>query len=176
MGSHFLTLHTGSPDAISTLKKKDHRELLDHVKDPALRDFVVKILEENFTRDSKTLEHPDGHHFVRAFEVLSQFVCKQAVTLELYDDDEETPELWNFIWSEWEPEDYFFIPLSPYGTPKVTYKNNQALVKYLDQFKSVRKNGGYQNNFVGPKELDSLISTIESAIHQGLGVFVFIEY
>jgi hypothetical protein len=64
--------------------------------------------------------------FIRAFQALSELSSKPRITLEIYDDDEKTPELWNFIWSDWEPTEAFNLPLSPFGAPAVTYKDRGA--------------------------------------------------
>jgi hypothetical protein len=176
MGSHFLTLHVGSPAAISELMARDSRRAIDQIPDVETRRFAEKIMTGEYTRDPDTWEHPEGHMFVRAFQALSELSSKSRTTLEIYDDDERTPELWNFIWSDWEPAGTFALPLSPHGAPAVTYKDRGAIVKYLNQFKEVRDAGGYDPSLLSPTDLDSLISVLETTAAQGPGVFVFIEY
>jgi hypothetical protein len=169
MGSHFLTLHQGSPEALMSLDPKE-------IPDGETREFVVKILTGDFTRDPKTHEDEDGGKFVLALRAMSERVSPEKVTFELYEDDERTPELWNFIWSEWEPCDPIHLPLSPYGVPAVTFKGPEVIGEYIEQFKSVASSGGYDERFVSSAVLDSMISFLERTSRRGSGVFVFIEY
>lgn len=175
MSSHFLTLHIGSPTGISALAA-DRPAVLNQISDIETRRFAERIMNGDYSRDPDTLEHPEGHMFVRAFKALSEFSAKSRVTLEIYDDDERTPELWNFIWSDWEPEEAFGLPLSPFGAPAVTYKDRGAIVKYVEEFKQVRESGGYDTELMASAALDSLITVLETVAADGPGVFVFIEY
>jgi hypothetical protein len=176
VGSHFLTLHIGSPAGISELMAREPLETLSQISDLETRRFAERIMKGDYTRDPETSEHPEGDLFVRAFHALSGLSSKSRITLEIHDDDEGTPELWTFIWSAWEPAEAFALPLSPFGTPAVTYKDSEATAKYLDQFKQVRKSGGYDTRLVSPRNLDALISILEAVSADGPGVFVFIEY
>jgi hypothetical protein len=176
VGSHFLTLHLGSPAGILELLEKKPLATLNQIPDLATRRFAERIIKGEYTRDPETLEHPEGDMFVRAFHALSELSSKSRITLEIYDDDERTPELWNFIWSAWEPAEAFALPLSPFGSPAVTYKDRGAIVKYLDQFRQVRESGGYDTDFISSRNLDSLISALETVATDGPGLFVFIEY
>lgn len=176
VGSHFLTLHIGSPAGILELMEGEPLATLNQIPNRETRRFAERIKKGDYARDPETLEHPEGDMFVRAFRALSALSSKSRITLEIYDDDERTPELWNFIWSAWEPVEAFALPLSPFGAPHVTYKDRGAIAKYLDQFKQVRESGGYDTSFVSSRDLDSLISVLETVAADGPGVFVFIEY
>ena len=176
MGSHFLTLHIGSPAGISEVMKREPLATLNQIPDLETRRFAERIMKGDYTRDPETLEHPEGDMFVRAFHALSELASESRITVEIYDDDERTPELWNFIWSAWEPAEAFALPLSPFGTPAVTYKDRGAIVKYLDQFKQVRESRGYDSRLLSSRNLDALISVMETVATDGPGVFVFIEY
>jgi len=176
VGSHFLTLHIGSPAGISALMEGAPQATLEQIPDLETRRFAERIVTGDYSRDAETLEHPEGHMFIRAFKALSELSAGSQVTLELYDDDERTPELWDFIWSDWEPTEVFDLPLSPFGAPALTYKDRAAVVKYVEEFKQVRASGGYASELMASAELDALISTLETVAADGPGVFVFIEY
>jgi hypothetical protein len=107
-------------------------------------------------------------------------LCKKtattSATLELYEDEEETPELWNFIWSDWEPEDPFELPLSPNGSPAVTFKDSQAAAIWLSRFDKVQKAGGYDSRYLSSDDLARLILVLQEALKQSSDVFAFIEY
>jgi hypothetical protein len=162
VGSHWLTLHIGSPAGIAELSEREPLATLKQIPDLGTRRFAERIMKGDYTRDPETLEHPEGNMFISAFHALSELSSKSRITLEIYDDDERIPELWNFIWSDWEPAEVFALPLSPFGTPAVTYKDRGAVVKYLDQFRQVRESGGYDTDFVSSRVLDSLISVLEA--------------
>jgi hypothetical protein len=155
--------------------KREPLATLNQIPDLETRRFAERIMIGDYSRDPETWEHPEGHMFIRAFQALSELSSKSRTTLEIYDDDERTPELWNFIWSNWEPTEAFDLPLSPFGAP-ITYKDREAIVKYLNQFKHVRESGAYDSNFISATNLDLLISVLETAVVDGPGVFVFIEY
>jgi hypothetical protein len=176
VGSHFLTLHIGSPARISELMEREPLATLNQIPDLETRRFAERIMTGDYGRDPETWEHPEGHMFISAFQALSELSSKSRIRLEIYDDDERTPELWNFIWSDWEPAEAFILPLSPFGAPAVTYKDRGSIVKYLNQFKQVRESGGYDDDFMSATDLDLLISVLETAAVDGPGVFVFIEY
>jgi hypothetical protein len=176
VGSHFLSLHIGSPAKISQLVEREAAATLNQIPDLETRGFAERIMRSDYTLDPETWEHPEGDRFIRAFHALSELSSNSRITLEIYDDDERTPELWNFIWSDWEPAGEFALPLSPSGAPAVTYKDRGAIAKYLDQFRRVRESGGYDTGLVSSTVLDALISFLETAVTDGPGVFVFIEY
>jgi hypothetical protein len=132
--------------------------------------------DKHYPRDPNTLQSPDGAKVVAAFEALCKSVAEQSLTLECYIDDEQTPELWEFVWSDWEPEDYFELPLSPYGTPAVTYKDAAATKKFIAVLEGVKKTGGYKNqHFFSNSNLDSLVAFLEESAAHHRGVFVFIS-
>ena len=157
---------------------KDLAELaaLGIAEDAPERPYIEQLIRRDYARDPDTFEAEDGAHLVRALAALCEKTASKKATLELYEGEEETPELWNFIWSEWEPENPFELPLSPYGSPAVTFKDSHAAAVWLNRFETVKEAGGYDSRYLNADDLATLILILQEAVQQSAGVFAFIEY
>jgi len=179
MGSHFLTLYAVPLNKLAAIVgSKDVTKLaaLGIAEDAEDGPYIEQLIQGNYSRDPETLESEFGGPLVRALDALCKKTADAEVTLELYDDPEVTPELWNFIWSEWEPHDPLKLPLCSDGAPNVTYKDSNAAAVWLKQFEAVKKSGGYDMNNMDPDDLATLIQFLQDIVKQSSGVFAFIEY
>jgi hypothetical protein len=179
MGSHFLTLYVAPLGKLSIIiGSKDLANLaaLGIAEGSAERPYIEKLIQRDYVRDPETFEAEDGAPLIRALAALCKKTATTSVTLELYEDEEETPELWNFIWSDWEPEDPFELPLSPNGSPAVTFKDSKAAAVWLSRFEKVKKAGGYDSRYLSSDDLARLILVLQEALKQSSDVFAFIEY
>jgi hypothetical protein len=179
MGSHFLTLYVAPLEKLSAIVgSKDLAKLdaLSIAEEAAERQYIDRLIQRDYARDKDTFEAEDGAQLIRALAALCEKTASTRATLEIYDDEEETPELWNFIWSEWEPEDPFELPLSPDGSPAVTFKDSHAAAVWLSRFERVKEAGGYDSRYLNAGDLATLIRLLQEAVQQSAGVFAFIEY
>jgi len=154
MGSHFLTLYAAPLDKVSAIvgcKDAEKLTALGIAEDADERPYIERLIQGQYARDPETFEAEDGAELVRALAVLCEKTASAQVTLELYEDEEETPDLWAFIWSEWEPADPFELPLSPDGAPAVTYKDPAVAADWLRRFEAVKKAGGYGTRYLAPQ-------------------------
>jgi hypothetical protein len=149
---------------------------LGFAEDDDARPYLEKLIQGDYARDPDTFEAEDGAELIRALAALCEKTSSGQVTLELYEDEDETPDLWNFIWSDWEPDDPFELPLSPDGAPAVTFKDSNAAAAWLSRFEKVKSAGGYARRYLSPDELDSMLEFLRDTVKQSSGVFAFIEY
>ena len=179
MGSHFLRLYVAPLEKLSAIVgSKDLAKLaaLGIADDDAERPYIERLIQRDYARDPDTFEAEDGAQVVRALAALCEKTASKKATLELYEDEEETPELWNFIWSDWEPGDPFELPLSPDGSPAVTFRDSDAAAEWLSRFERVKEAGGYDSRYLNAGDLATLILMLQEAVQQSAGVFAFIEY
>ena len=139
------------------------------------RQALAALLNREYTRHPRTLEHDSAPHLIRAFGRLCRLSSSASTTVEMYDDPDATPVLWNFIWSDWDGADMLALPLSPYGNPAVTWHGPQLTAKFRAEFTAWRSGGSLDETYLMGYELDSIIDILGTAEEQGRGVFVFYE-
>ncbi len=176
MASNFLSLYSLEVDKLQEAFDAKKRELLEQIVDPEKRKYATKIVEHDYSRDSKTHENPDGAQFIYAFQALVAVLAKHTLTIECYVDDEETPELFRFAWGESAANNYSDLPLSPYGTPAFKYKNVESLETFLTELENVNTAEGYANKrYLRDEDLEELISFLKQTIASKCGMFVFVS-
>lgn len=173
--STILTLYASESGKVAKIIKDKDVSVLDQMPDAESKSYLNKIFDHEYERDPDTYEHPEGDKYIFAFHELCKMSATKSTSIECSVDDEQTPEFWHFVWSDWEPEDFLELPLSPDGLPAVTYKDSTMLQKYIDQLKGVEANGGYDSRFLKIDDLREIISFLQDSTSAGTDVFVFIS-
>lgn len=156
------------------IKDKD-ASVADQIPDTESKTYLQKIFDHEYDRDPDTYEHPEGDKYIAAFHELCKGAAEKSLSIECSVDNEQTPELWNLVWSDWEPEDFLELPLSPEGLPAVTYKNSTALQRYTDKLKEVEAGGGYDSSFLRQEDLKEITRFLQECAGSGMDVFIFIS-
>ena len=183
MGSKFISIyaadlaevgkHVGSGDAdLVRWLSQEQTEPMSEDEREAL-DALVSGDYPRFEGDDPEYEQADD--LIRAFEFLCEHACVVRDTIEMYDHEEETPLLWEFLWSEVDGDNPFELPYSEYGTPAVAWHTPARVMDYRARFAQWRAGGEVNERFIGLHELDGLIAILERAVEGGHGAFVFYE-
>ncbi|GAB1643190.1 hypothetical protein [Krasilnikovia sp. MM14-A1259] len=183
MGSNFMSIYVCDMDEVSrAVGCRDQavaRSLIETADEPltsSMEHAIHALVERSYSRDPKTFQHETGPAVIRAFERVCAISSSASVTVEMYDDEEESPLLWNFIWDEWDGDDTLELPLSPHGVPAVTWHGPARTTRYLAAFEELRSSGSSDEEYLGEDEIDEIIEALQSAGAEGKGVFVFVEY
>ncbi|MCA9043937.1 MAG: hypothetical protein KDA69_06435 [Planctomycetaceae bacterium] len=181
MSSHFLTLYESQAQLlVNAVGSKDADLGVEIAEQLSLnsdeQNALSIVLSRTYTRDAETWEHPDGHHIVRAFASMCGYFAVHTDVIELYDDEERAPYLWELCWSDWDGEDPFQLPLSPFGCPSVTFHGHDRLTRICSGLKGIQKKGNTYADFISDDELDALIGVIAHATKSRSGLFTKIEY
>jgi hypothetical protein len=172
MGSQWLTLDVCSvAEVVASLERP---ETVERVTE-AVRPAVLRLAQRDYQRDPKTWQHADADLLIQALREVTALLSNGSQQIELHADEDETPELWDFIWSEWEPSDALQLPLSPHGVPAVTYKDSTSAARYAERFKALRARGGYARRKLAPTQLDALVAALDEAANAERGLFAYYE-
>jgi hypothetical protein len=174
MASHFITVlpNTSATVKAALLSQDSAFEAALLVEGSAEEQAALR---GTFTRDSKTLESPNAPLIIRAFERICRHFASADLTIEAYEDEDRTPLLWDFVWSEWDGGDDLGLPLSPYGVPAVTWHGPGRVVELLSSFESLHSEGEWDRDCLSLESLDLLLCTLRGARAHQQGVFVFTE-
>jgi hypothetical protein len=188
MGSKFMDIYVADLDGIGRqvgsrdmdvvrrvidAVPEDEREDEDPDQPQWREDALRALVERSYTRDPDSLEHEDADGIIWAFEQLCRYSCAASATVEMDEDEDETPLLWDFIWSDWDGGDLLELPLSPYGAPAVGWHGPQRAAQYRDEFAALRSSGANNERYLPAEELDQIIEILDTAVKAGQGVFVF---
>jgi hypothetical protein len=130
--------------------------------------LIERLIDGDFSAE----EQPDGHLFIYLFEDLCLYLAKGKATEEIYVDDVNFPEIWDFVWGAGETR--YGLPLSPYGGPAVGYWGSAGVKRFIAAFAGLdhatlkaRTDRTYAD------EIARLLAVLKEADRQGRGVFVF---
>jgi hypothetical protein len=172
MGSHFVTLHVCELKTVQGMVGSSDRAILDRIDGAGRKDHereLVELIDGTFEIDG----NERAGELIRAFELLCKLVSTHSATIEMYDDEEESPLLWRLCW---EGEDGVELPFSEYGTPAVCYHPLEAVDSLTREFSSLQKEGGYDPKYLDSKSLVEILKTLHAASSAGCGLFAFVEY
>jgi hypothetical protein len=172
MGSHFMTLYACDPDAlVAKVGSGDPGQTPGDAPEEA-GPFLDQLIQGAYPRAD---EHDDAPELIRAFELLCKALDPNGTAIEMYEDEDESPELYRFCWAEWDGDDPFELPFSPHGVPAVTYHGPAATERWAKIFTELRDTE-WNEDMIAGEDLDELISALDSAASRGTGVFLFLEY
>jgi hypothetical protein len=178
MGSTYVSIYLADPrEAVRRVGSGD-RALFEHLTrdtDPALSDCMRLLIDGGYTRLPKASRSQLAPGLIQAFQVLCHDLCRLTASIEVYDDEDETPLLWKFLWSDWDGDDPLRLPYSPFGVPAVTWHGSGRIATYYHQFASLRASGGYDPRYLDPAALDGLINLLSAAVAMNSGAYVFAE-
>lgn len=174
MGSKFVTVHVcDQAEVLALLAAGDRAWTATLDIDDAHRAALEDLSRRAAQRDVEAFSDEDAPIWIEAFERACARASALSVTLEVYDDPDETKELWRFIWSEWSPPDVLELPLSEAGSPHVTYLDANDVAEHRRAFARLVEQGGTHERFFPRSECLRLLSTLDEALGRGCGVFVF---
>ena len=104
-----------------------------------------------------------------------KLLANSALTIETYVDEDRTPLLWEFAWSDWEGGNDLGLPFSEFGIPAVTWHGPERTIQFLSKFEAWRTAQNWDRDCLSGHDLDELIDIVRKASGNDEGVFVFIE-
>lgn len=140
---------------------------------PGSKDEVLRALDQLFASDYPTEdEHPDASNLIHAFHLICSAVAEASAETEIYVDEEQSPEIWNFVWSGHSTP--FHLPLSEWGSPAVSHWRAEDIEDKLETFGkldfealAVRAGTDYR------AEITDICNCLSFARAKGMGIFVF---
>lgn len=178
MGSRYVSVYVADLREVTRRVGSRDRGLAEHLTrdiDEALAEPMLLLIDGEYARLPKAARDQHAPGLIQAFQVLCHDLCRLSVTLQVYDDEEVTPLLWDFLWSDWDGQDPLGLPFSPYGVPAVVWHGPRRIAICRNEFVSLRADGGYDPRYLPPQELDNLINLLNAAVAVNSGVFVFAE-
>jgi hypothetical protein len=172
MGSHFVTLHACSLEQLRAWVGSRDRTLLNRIAGDE-RQTHEQALIELIDGTYDTEESERAIEMIRAFELLCKLASSHSVTIEMYDDEEESPLIWRLCW---EGEDGIELPVSEEGTPAATYHSAESTQALLHEFEKLQKSGGYEAQYLTEESLAEIIKALEIAEASKSGIYGFVEY
>jgi hypothetical protein len=181
MGSHFMRIHPIDLPTLGRVLGSNDPELLGMLCPKAgaspkkkaaraMRDLISGAYATAYPRGE---EHPDAAYLIQALEGLCRHLGGKAIAIEMYDDEDESPELCHFIWDGGNP---LGLPHSPDGVPAVTWRGPSEIANHLAIFTDLKSAGTWNTRFLPAAELDGIIRDLERAQDRSQGVFVFVDY
>ena len=126
---HFIGVYSVAPAALeAVIGSKDRAKYGEIVAAvPKLREDEgdTKPLMRLIERDFAPGEAEDAPFFVSAFEAVCMAYATSSAVVEIYVDDETFPEIFNLVWRAGEVE--FGLPISPWGSPAVVYRDRDSV-------------------------------------------------
>lgn len=179
MGSNFMAVYVCDLDQIIQLLQSRDGTAVQAITAAADQPLTASesealrlLVERRYVRDPHTSVADNGDVLIRAFERVCRHLCSSHAGVDMYEDEDETPLLWEFVWDAEDPLD---LPTSPHGTPAVGWHDPEQTAHYVTGFSRQRADGSIDEQFLQPEELDVLIDLLTAAQAQGRGVFVFRE-
>jgi len=180
MGSHFVAVYVCDLEIlghyIGVSESSKVQDILERLRprchDEGQMKALDKVVRKIYKADPETGESADGHDLIRAFRLICEEHLGEQESLEVYEDPDETPTLWKFIF---EGEAPFEIPLSPYGNPAVSWHSPKHATAILDLFKRELEEKRFKKGFLGEEELKSIVQKLSSAQSGNQGALVFYE-
>lgn len=172
MGSHFVTLHVCELKSLQELVGSSDRSVLNVIDAPKRKEYereLTELINGSFEKDG----NERAGQLIRAFELLCKVVSRKSSTIEMYDDEEQSPLLWRLCW---EGEDGVELPFSEDGTPAVCYHPPEAVTSLTDEFNALQAKGGYDPRYLDSNSLAELLEILRAAKSSRCGLFAFIEY
>lgn len=169
MGSHFLTLHACGLEQIQALIGSKDAKLLAKIPTAARdehADALRALLEQDF-------DAADPAALIRALEVFCKSAAMHSVTIEMYDDEDAAPLLWQLCW---EGDEVIDLPLSDDGTPALTCLAPASVNARLQAFQQLQQSGGYEDRYLNKDDLERIVGALQVAEAGKLGMFGFVEY
>lgn len=175
MGSEFMSVYVSGVEPVRGLVGARSADAVARAvglvpDDPEL---VRRLVYAEYPRGE---ECDDAVELIRACAALIAGCSPHAVTLEFYDDPEQAPLLWEFVWSQTAGCDPFELPLSPYGAPAIAYRDPRVAADFLARFETARNKQEIPPRCMAPDEVDTLIATLRRAVEAREGVWVYREY
>jgi hypothetical protein len=174
MGSKFVSLYVcdanqverrvGSGD-LAYLKTLD----LDAEEVP----LVQRLLRREYQRDPETKESPEGTKLIYAFERICAKEAVQQTSLEVYVDEDLTPELWALVTADWSIPDRLELPLSEYATNSVVYLDPKDLLPHREALAARERAGDTDEECFPPESLRECLALLDVALGKAFGVYVF---
>ena len=131
--------------------------------------LAERLIDGEFTAE----EQPDAPLFVYLFQDVCRAVARHKTTEEIYVDEDQFPEMWEFVWDAGETR--FGLPLSPHGSPAVGYWDGPGVKRFIATFAGLdqadleeRAGKAYT------EEMARLLEVLEAAEREARGVFVFL--
>ena len=173
MGGFYLYIYQCDHQKVSeSLNEKFMAKIADKLE-PSERSAMEKLVTGNYKRDSETLESEDAVELIEALEIICKEQATKSAIIEFYPDDENLEEFYNWAFDDWDVPDDFKLPISPYGTPAVVYRNQKSLPKYLEVFQKAKTNGKYNREFINEQSLEDVIAIVSSTLKKNSGLFIF---
>jgi hypothetical protein len=138
-------------------------------KDDGKRAFVRRLVDGDFGSG----EQSDGGPFIYAFQTICGACANHSATVEIHVDENQSPEIWDFVWGAAEPAQE--LPISEHGSPAVGFWEPASLGKQIDVFRKLDRNALAERN-KGQRydaEILELIAVLQSAQSEGRGIYVF---
>ena len=181
MGSHFMKIHPMHLGTVAEIIGSNDPSLLRSLcetsgatRGDADRLAMAELIGGRFTSSDHHLgEHPNAPTLIRALDRLCEYTSQPAPAIEMYDDDERSPLLWEFIWRGGNP---LGLPRSPHGVPAMTWHEPSETARYAMRFTDLKSSGTWNRECLSDAELDEIIRLVRQAKTANLGVFVFVEY
>lgn len=170
MGSKFMSIYVADLAEIERVVGSGDADLVGRLEGEATEE-LGSLVDGDYPKDEQ--EDERAADLIRALEILCLQLCPSRTTIEMNDDREETPLLWDFLWSGWEGGNPLRLPVSPWGTPAVTWHGPDRVARYRGEFERWRAGGVGNERFIRVDELDDLVAILTEAVEEGRGVFVF---
>lgn len=133
------------------------------------------LLSKNYHRDPRTKVGTNDELLstMAAMRTILKKKSLKNLTIEFYPDEDNFPEFgMYFPFNEWDTADDFDLPISPYGTPSLIYRDKTSLADFLPAFEYKFSTGEYNQEFTRPDELKRVIDFITEALKEDVGVFI----
>lgn len=173
---NFIGIYSEEPQQLAAVASKSEAVLAEilaknELTEPEERSALARLIAGDFAAG----EQPDGHHFVRAFEASCNAYANCQATVEIYVDQVQFREMWEFIWGASEvPRG---LPVSQFGSPAAGYWDADNVKRYIDIFTrqdfdqvAARNNGNRYED-----EIAELLRVLRGASETSRGVYVFYE-
>jgi hypothetical protein len=169
-----ISVYSEAPRQLAAVASKSDAVLAEILEkqDASIQPEVRSALARLIAGDFAAGEQADGHHFVRAFRAACKAYASSQATVEIYMDEEQFPEMWEFVWGAAEVP--CGLPSSEFGSPAAGYWDAEGVKRYLDIFTGLDfEEVAARNN--GASYKDEIAELREVLNKSRNGVFVFYE-
>ena len=163
--------------AISLAVGSKSEAVLQHVLEANsdLSDGAQECLQRLIEGDVPSDEQTDGVDFVRSYRAICHAYAGKETTVEIYVDEEQFPEMWEFVWAAGQPPQR--LPLSEFGSPAIGYWDKAAVARLEDLFADLdfaalaKRTKGRRYE----KEIAEVREVLRAARAANCGAYVFFE-
>jgi hypothetical protein len=172
---NFISVYSEEPQQLAAVASKSDAVLAEiqaknqnASTEPEERSALARLIAGDFASG----EQPDGHHFVRAFRAACNAYASSPATVEIYLDEDQFPEMWEFVWGAAEVP--CGLPASEFGSPAAGYWDTEGVKRYLGIFANLDfETVAARNNGTSYKEE---IAELREVLNKSRrGVYVFYE-